>query len=63
MWLFVVFNEACVSNAYSFVSLKLRVNYGIVYMYPLTAGVVKVALAICGFLVQGSKDFALCYFN
>ena len=46
-----MFIEVCVSSAYSFVSKKLRVNYGILDMYRVTAGVVKVAVAICGFLV------------
>ena len=46
-----MFNEVCVSSAYSFVSKKLRVNNGILYVYRMTAGVVKVAVAICGFLV------------
>ena len=44
-------NEVSVSSAYSFVSKKLRVNYGIFHMYRVTAGVVKVAVDICGFLV------------
>ena len=58
-----MFNEVCASSAYSFVSKKLRVNYGILYMYRVTAGVVKVVVAICRFLVYGSKDFVLCYLN
>ena len=40
-----------VSSAYSFVSKKLRVNYGILDVYRVTTGVVKVAVGICGFLV------------
>ena len=32
-------------------------------MYWVTAGVVKVAVAICAFLVQGIKDFVLYYLN
>ena len=46
-----MFNEFCVSSAYSFVTNKLRVNYGILDAYWVTAGFVKVAVAICGFLV------------
>ena len=46
-----MFKEVCVSSAYSLVSLKLRVNYGIPDMYRVTAVVVKVAVAICEFLV------------
>ena len=45
-----MFNEVCVSSTYSFVSEKLGVNYGILDVYRMTAGVVKVAVAICGFL-------------
>ena len=56
---FAVFNEVCVSSAYYFASMKLKVNYGILNVYRVTAGVVKVAMAICGFLVQGSRDFVL----
>ena len=48
---FSVFNELCVSSAYSYVSKKLRVDHGILDVYRVTAGVVKVAVAICGFLV------------
>ena len=40
-----------VSSAYSSVSEKLRVNYGIFDVYRVTAGVVNVAVAICRFLV------------
>ena len=58
-----MFNEVCISSAYSFVFMKLRVNYGILHMYRVAGGVVKTAVAICGFLVQGSKDFILCYLN
>ena len=47
----LVFNEVCVSGAYSFVSGKLRVNYGILDVHRVTAGVVKVAVAICRLLV------------
>ena len=46
-----MFNKFSVSSAYSFVSKKLRVNYGILDAYWVTAGVVKVAVAICEFLV------------
>ena len=46
-----MFNEVCVASAYSFVSKKLRVNSGIHDVYRVTVGVVKVAVAICGFLV------------
>ena len=46
-----MFNDVCVSNACSFVSKKLRANYGIFDMYRVTAGVVKVAGAISVFLV------------
>ena len=46
-----MFNEVCVSSAYSIVCRKLRVNYGILDVYRVTAGVVKVAEAIYGFLV------------
>ena len=46
-----MFNEVCVSSAYSSVSEKLRVNYGILDMYRVTADVVKVSVAICAFLV------------
>ena len=46
-----MFNGVCVSIAYSFVSKKLRVNYGILDVHLVTADVVKVAVAICGFLV------------
>ena len=46
-----MFNEVCASSAYSFVSKKLKVNYGILDVYRMTAGVVKVAVAIWGFLV------------
>ena len=60
---FPVFNEECVSGAYSFVCKKLRVDYGILYVCRVTAGAVKDALPICGFLVLGSKDFALSYLN
>ena len=48
---FAVFNEVCTSSAYSHVSKKLSVNYGILCVYQVTASVVKVAVAICGFLV------------
>ena len=44
-------NGVSVSSAYSFVSMKLRANYGIIDVYMVTAGVVKVAVAIRGFLV------------
>ena len=37
-----MFNEVCVSSAYSFVSKKLKVNYGIFDLYRVTAGVVSV---------------------
>ena len=40
-------NEVCVSNAYSFVFKKLIINYGILDVYRVTSGVVKVAVAIC----------------
>ena len=46
-----MFNEVNVYNAYSSVSKKLRDNYGILDMYRLKVGVVKVAVAICGFFV------------
>ena len=46
-----MFNEVCVSSTCSFASKKLRVNYVIPDMYRLTAVVVKVAVAICGFLM------------
>ena len=46
-----MFNEICVSSAYSFVSKKLRVNYGMFDVYRVTAGVVKVAVDIYGFLL------------
>ena len=48
---FAVFNEVCASSAYSFVCFKLRVDYGIIDVYRVTAGVVKVNVAICGFLM------------
>ena len=32
-------------------------------MYRVTADVVKLAVAICGFLVKGGNDFVLCYLN
>ena len=44
-------DEVCVSSTYFFVSKKLSVNYGILDMYWVTAVVVKVAVATCGFLV------------
>ena len=47
-----MFNEVCVSSAYSFVSCKLRVNHGTLDMYRVTAGVVKVAV---GFLCRVVK--------
>ena len=53
--LFAVFNDVCVSSAYSFASKKLRVNYGILDMYRVIAGVVKVAVAICGYLCKVVK--------
>ena len=56
-----MFTEVCVSSAYSFECEKLRVNYGILHAYRVTAGIVKVAVGICGFLVYGSKDFVLSY--
>ena len=46
-YFFAVLNEVCVSNAYSFVSKKLRINYGILDVYRVTSGVVKVAVAVC----------------
>ena len=46
-----MFNEVCVSRAYSFVSKKLSVGYEIRDVYRVTAGVVKVAVAISEFLV------------
>ena len=46
-----MFNEICVSSAYSFVSNKLRVIYGIHDVYRFTVGVVKVVVAMDGFLV------------
>ena len=46
-----MFDEVCVSCAYTFVSKKLRVNYGILDVFWMTAGVVKVVVAIRGFLV------------
>ena len=42
--IFAVFNEISVPGTYSFISNKLRVNYGIPYAYRLTAGVMKVAV-------------------
>ena len=62
-YLFAVFNEVCVSSAYSFVSKKLRVNYGILDVYRVTACIVKVAVDICEFLLQGSRGFVLSYVN
>ena len=41
-----MFNEVCVYSAYSFVSKKLRANYGILDVYQMTAGVVKVAVGL-----------------
>ena len=41
-----MFNEVSISSAYSFVSTKLRVNCGILDVHRITAGVVKVAVAI-----------------
>ena len=58
-----MFNEVCVSIAYSFVSKKMRVNYGILDVHRVIASVVKVAVAICGFIVQSSIDFILSYMN
>ena len=39
-------NDVSFSSAYSFSSRKLRVNYGILDVYRVTAGVVKVVVAI-----------------
>ena len=44
--------------AYSFVSNKLRVKYGILDVYCVTAGI---SVATCGFLEYGRKDFVLSY--
>ena len=41
-----MYNDVSFSSAYSFSSRKLRVNYGIPDVYRVTAGVVKVAVAI-----------------
>ena len=58
-----MFNEVCFSSAYSLASEKQGVDYGILDVYRVTAGVVNVTVAIFGFLVQGNKDFILPYFN
>ena len=44
-----------------FVSMKSRVNYGFLDVYWVTAGVVKLTVAICGLFVYGSNDFVLSY--
>ena len=51
-----MFNEVCGSSANSFVSKKLRVNYGILDEYRATAGAVKVAVA---FLVKVVTIFSV----
>ena len=62
-YFFAVFNEVYVSSAYYFVSMKLRVNYIILDVYRMTAGVVKVAVANCWCPLHGSNDLVLSYFN
>ena len=53
-----MFNDVCGSSANSFVSKKLRVNYGIVDVYRATAGAVKVAVS---FLVKVVTIFSVLF--
>ena len=47
-----MFNEVCVSSAYSCASKKFGVNYGILDVYSVTTGVVRVSV---GFLCKVVK--------
>ena len=41
--------------------MKLRANNGNLNVFRVTAGLVMVAVAVCGLRVLGSKDFVQSY--
>ena len=58
-----MFNEVFVSIAFSFVSKKLRVNYGILDVHQVTAGVVKLAMSSKDYVLRRLKNVMLFFWN